>query len=111
MLVRLTRKFSQSIDGIDLSHHAVGERFDLSQRDAELLIAEGWATPVAPKARRMRAQSAGRFVKGEASDRVIRYDIEQSSLGAQERRRAEDLFREELRDSRSKTVTKNQGVL
>lgn len=43
--VRLTRKFAERIDGIDLSHHQVGDRMDLSKRDAQMLIAEGWASP------------------------------------------------------------------
>ncbi|CEF48786.1 unnamed protein product [uncultured bacterium] len=110
MLVRLTRKFSEAIDGVDLSGRAVGDRLDLPQHDAELLIAEGWATPVAPKARRMRSQRAGPFVKG-AFDGLIRHDFLQPSLGAQQRRRAEDRIRDALRDSRSKTITKNHDVL
>ena len=42
--VRLTRKFAQMINGIDLSRARAGEEIDLSPRDAELLIAEGWAS-------------------------------------------------------------------
>jgi hypothetical protein len=41
--VRLTRKFADAIDGVDLSNAHVGDRLDLSPRDAEVLIAEGWA--------------------------------------------------------------------
>lgn len=41
--VRLTRKFAQIINGIDLSRAKAGEELDLSARDAQLLIAEGWA--------------------------------------------------------------------
>ena len=33
------------IDGIDLGDAAVGDRLELSQRDADVLIAEGWAEP------------------------------------------------------------------
>jgi hypothetical protein len=43
MRVRLTRKLAEAIDGVDLSGHAVGETFDLARRDAQLLMAEGWA--------------------------------------------------------------------
>jgi len=46
MLIRLTHKLAERLDGIDLSHRSVDEIFDLSPHDAELLIAEGWATPV-----------------------------------------------------------------
>ena len=45
--VRLTHKFAESIDGIDLSQREVGERLPLTSRDARILIAEGWAEPVA----------------------------------------------------------------
>ena len=41
--VRLTRKFAQSINGVDLSRVRPGEDIELSSRDAEMLIAEGWA--------------------------------------------------------------------
>jgi hypothetical protein len=44
--VRLTRKFAQVIDDIDLSNAQAGEELVLSERDAEVLIAEGWAAPV-----------------------------------------------------------------
>jgi hypothetical protein len=43
MRVRLTRKFADCIDGVDLSHRAVGEVIDLPLGDAILLIAEEWA--------------------------------------------------------------------
>ena len=46
MLIRLTQKLAGRLDGIDLSHRSVDEIFDLPPREAELLIAEGWATPV-----------------------------------------------------------------
>lgn len=45
--VRLTHKYAETIDGIDLSRREVGERLPLPARDARMLIAEGWAEPVA----------------------------------------------------------------
>jgi hypothetical protein len=45
MLVRLTRKYAEAIDGVDLSGADVGDRLTLSPHDAEVLIAEGWAEP------------------------------------------------------------------
>lgn len=48
--VRLTRKFAEEIDGVDLSRSQVGDRLDLPARDARMLIAEGWAMPVTPDA-------------------------------------------------------------
>ena len=41
--MRLTRKYAEVIDGVDLSDAHVGDRLDLSPHDAEVLIAEGWA--------------------------------------------------------------------
>jgi hypothetical protein len=43
--VRLTRKYAEAIDGVDLSGRNVGDRLDLPLRDARMLIAEGWAAP------------------------------------------------------------------
>jgi hypothetical protein len=43
--VRLTRKYAEAIDGVDLSRNQVGDLLDLSPRDAQMLIAEGWAAP------------------------------------------------------------------
>lgn len=44
--MRLTKKFAELIDGIDLSRAKAGERIELSEREARILIAEGWAQPV-----------------------------------------------------------------
>jgi hypothetical protein len=46
MKVRLTKRFAEFIDGIDLSRAAAGEVLDLSSREAALLILEGWAAPI-----------------------------------------------------------------
>jgi hypothetical protein len=43
MRVRLTRKFADLINGIDLSKAHEGETLDLSEREAHMLLAEGWA--------------------------------------------------------------------
>lgn len=43
--VRLTRKYANVLDGVNLSGHDVGDRLTLPSRDAQLLIAEGWADP------------------------------------------------------------------
>jgi hypothetical protein len=50
--VRLIRKYAAMIDGVDLEDAVVGDRLELSQRDADVLIAEGWA--VADQQRRVR---------------------------------------------------------
>jgi hypothetical protein len=51
MRVRLTRRLAECINGVDLSRCRVGDLIDLSQPDAEMLIAEGWATPVASESK------------------------------------------------------------
>lgn len=43
VVVRLTRKFADAIDGIDLAQAHVGDRLLLPRHDAAVLIAEGWA--------------------------------------------------------------------
>jgi hypothetical protein len=43
--VRLTRKYAEAIDGIDLSGNKVGDLLSLTHQDARMLIAEGWAMP------------------------------------------------------------------
>ena len=47
MRIRLTRKLSQLLNGVDLSGQSVGDVIDLPLHDAELLLAEGWALPAA----------------------------------------------------------------
>ena len=44
--VRLTKKLAEVIDGIDLSDRRVGDVVDLPRHDAEILLAEGWASPL-----------------------------------------------------------------
>ena len=41
--LRLTHKFAEAIDGVDLRGRAVGDTFKLPASEARLLIAEGWA--------------------------------------------------------------------
>ncbi|HTM04544.1 MAG TPA: hypothetical protein VL173_13630 [Vicinamibacterales bacterium] len=47
MRIRLTRKLAELLNGVDLSRHRVGDVFDLPLRDAQVLVAEGWARPAA----------------------------------------------------------------
>ncbi len=43
--VRLTRKYAERIDGVDLRAHSVGDVLDLPATEGRLLIAEEWAIP------------------------------------------------------------------
>src|SRR5262245_21999834 len=58
--VRLTRKFASLIDGIDLSQRRAGDELELSDRDARLLILEGWASATDSSPRRPRKRREGR---------------------------------------------------
>jgi hypothetical protein len=56
MLVRLTQKLAECIDGIDLAGHSPGQIIELPDRQAALLIAEGWATPAGREFSRARSR-------------------------------------------------------
>src|SRR5256885_14383459 len=43
MQIQLIRKLADYLDGIDVSAYRQGDVIELPRRDAELLIAEGWA--------------------------------------------------------------------
>jgi hypothetical protein len=43
--VRLTRKLAKMMNGVDVSAIQEGQEIDLSEREAEVLISAGWATP------------------------------------------------------------------
>jgi hypothetical protein len=58
--IRLTRKFSNVINGVDLSKVRAGETIDLSDHDAEMLMAEGWAEMAGPTAPRAEAHEKPR---------------------------------------------------
>jgi hypothetical protein len=44
--IRLNRKLADILNGIDVRRVKAGEELDLSAHDAELLVAEGWASYV-----------------------------------------------------------------
>jgi hypothetical protein len=44
-VVRLTHKYADAIDGVDLRDYHVGDIVNLSADEEKLLIAEGWAEP------------------------------------------------------------------
>jgi hypothetical protein len=44
--MRLTCKFAEMIDSIDLSGVRADDELGLTEQDARLLIAEGWAVPL-----------------------------------------------------------------
>lgn len=50
MRVRITRKFSNVINGVDLSRAQVGDVITVPAPQGRMLIAEGWAVPAARRA-------------------------------------------------------------
>lgn len=60
MKIRLIKKFAQFVNGIDLSAVNEGEVLELSNREATLLVLEGWATPISDSAPRARADDKPR---------------------------------------------------
>jgi hypothetical protein len=98
MLIRLTRKLADCIDGVDLSHYSVGDVLDLPAWEAHLLIAEAWASPSVGTADETRPRTPT-----EEELRCIHEQLTNWSE-KQERRRAEDRIRDELRDSRAVIV-------
>lgn|SRR5688572_17449698 len=99
MLIRLTRKLADCIDGVDLSHYSVGDVLDLPAWEARLLIAEAWASPSEGAADETHPRTP--------TDEELRCIHEQLTTWSekQERRRAEDRVRDELRDSRAVIVS------
>ena len=70
MKVRLTRKFANVINGIDLSKAHAGETLEVSPREAEILLAEGWAEYAGTAHARDRADERRR--RGNSSVRKKR---------------------------------------
>jgi len=120
MLIRLTRKLAECVDGIDLSRSREGDVLDLSSHDAQLLVAEGWAvtcdpSPASPASPRADAplvldgvpsidvqESAARLTAEQL--RHVREQMERRHLERQEERRVEDRIRDELHDARARIV-------
>lgn len=122
MWIRLTRKLAQRLDGIDVSPYQVGDVFELTRAEGELLIAEGWAEPYARVRARVyqprKASTDQQLPEAAVIDnepvwsttrtldqlREIRRRLEQRIQAATELRRAEDRIREELREARAQVV-------
>lgn len=98
MQIRLIRKLANYLDGIDVSQYRVGDLLDIPKREAELLIAERWAAAVVDAADRLQCSRPT-----DEQFRCIRERLETWSEQLQ-RRRAEDLIREELRDAQAITL-------
>ena len=65
MKVRLTRKYAERIDGVDLQGRNPGDLLDLPPLEAKILVAEQWAVPErreqdTPHSPRQRAEDVDR---------------------------------------------------
>ena len=98
MQIRLIRKLANYLDGIDVVQYREGDLLDIPKREAELLIAERWAAAVVDAADRTQCSRPT-----DEQLRGIREQLEAWSVQP-ERRRAEDLIREELRDAQGITL-------
>ena len=123
MQVRLTLKLANVLDGVDVSAYEVGDVLELTSREAELLIAEGWAEP--HEALEVLVAGSSRSDDGEAlrnpapSTALVRAEAKRlcevwerpgrQRDDDQDRRRAEDIVRDELRDSRARTIRPEKG--
>jgi len=114
MLIRLTRKLAERVDGVDLSRSREGDVLDLSRHEAHLLVAEGWAVacepPVPPQSPPQDGgpptdspESAARLTTDQLAR--VRAQIERRYFEQQEERRVEDRIREELHDAHARTIT------
>ena len=110
MLIRLTRKLAECVDGVDLSRSREGDVLDLSSREGELLIAEGWAEtcdaartqPVGSAPITAAVDSAARLTAEQL--RRVREQMEQRMFEQQQERRLEDRIREELHDAHARVL-------
>jgi len=113
MLIRLTRKLANQLDGVDLTDYCNGDVLELADNDARLLIAERWAVPYCdghPREVRGTSLPTQRGVAADAASRTralvqarrLRRQMEQSSFDSHERRRTEDEIRDNLHDARQK---------
>jgi hypothetical protein len=82
MRVRLTRRLAERLDGVDVSAHGVGDVFEVTRHEGELLVAEGWAVQMILRPRRR-------------------------PVHLQKQRRAEDRIRDEWRDEHVRIIKAN----
>ena len=113
MKVRLTRKLAECVDGVDLSSYREGDVLALSSREAELLVAEGWALPVNRAHREVRGHSTG-IMRAQAADtqrdanrerlQTVRRVVDLGSFEPHAYRRIEDHLRDELHDVHARVI-------
>jgi hypothetical protein len=118
--IRLLRKPAERLNGVDISSFKTGDILELSASDAAVLIEDGWAASVPSRKRptserqataaQRRGEAAERGPSARSAGRLGDTPTREvwGYSGEQERRRAEDRFREELHDARATTVRKRR---
>jgi hypothetical protein len=114
MLIRLTQKLADQLDGIDVSDYQAGDVMDLPDPEAHLLMAEGWAVAHRQPVREVRRASVAsvRTVAADARSRTraieqarrLLRQMERHSFDGVDQRRADDQIREELHDAQSQPI-------
>ncbi len=120
MRVRLTRKLAQRVDGIDLSPFREGDVLDVSVREAELLVAEGWAVPVSSQSNRDVRRRSAALGRAEAADtqratnkrrlQALQHALDDHRFEPHQDRRLEDRIRDELHDTHTRIVDPSPDV-
>jgi hypothetical protein len=100
--IRLIRKLAECLDGIEVSRYRAGDVLDLPSREAEMLLAEGWASQSGGAAEGLpssaKAVEETRSVPEEPKSGSMRHYY----------RRTEDQIRMELSDSPGPIVRANR---
>ena len=114
MWVRLTRRLADCIDGVNLSAHQVGDVFEVTRHEAELLVAEAWAVLSTSAERPFRSRrpvrsngaNVDRRQLGPLAERLrtITKHISHQTFQHQDGRRAEDRIRDEWHDAHAKVI-------
>jgi hypothetical protein len=99
--IRLVRKLAECLDGVDVTQYRAGDVLDLASREAEMLLAEGWASRTADPA------DGPESSKKPVEETPSPPEAPQSKSLRQYIRRTEDQVRE-LPASRTTTVRENR---
>ena len=81
VVVRLTKRLAEQIDGISLAGYRVGDLIHLTRLEADVLVSEGWAEVVAEQM----------YIVGRGAERRVAADRSTSASATGRRRRKNDL--------------------
>ena len=70
MHIRLVKKLASFLNGVDLTHRRVGDRFDCSDAVARMLILESWAEPAETSSDRVLSKDLSPIANEEPSHSV-----------------------------------------